>query len=268
MIISSPGTMALDIGFLHIRWYGVFIALAFLSGLAVSYSIAEKYKKDNGLAPSEHIINLSSLLLTGAVIGARIYYVLFNWFYFKNNLAEIPMLWHGGLSIHGAVLGGITVLYFYARRYKLSFLKYADILTYGLILGQSIGRWGNFFNSEAFGTPTEGFLKLYIPPEHRPLPYASYEYFHPAFIYESAWNLLIFFFLFFYMRKRTDLKPGIIFSLYLILYSMGRFLLEDIRLDTIYIACGLTLGQFASMLMITIGITIIWLIKKSNQAVN
>ncbi len=268
MIISSPGTMALDYGFLHIRWYGIFIALAFLSGLAVCYFTAKKYKEDKGLPPSEHIINLSSFLLIGAVTGARLYYVVFNWFYFRNNLTEIPMLWHGGLSIHGAVLGGVVVLYLYTRKYKLAFLKYADILTYGLILGQSIGRWGNFFNSEAFGTPTNAFIKLYIAPMQRPLPYINYEYFHPTFLYESIWNLLIFLFLFFYMRKRTDLEPGVIFSLYLILYSLGRFILEDVRLDTIYIAFGLTLGQLASMLMITCGISVLWLIKKDKKTVN
>jgi phosphatidylglycerol---prolipoprotein diacylglyceryl transferase len=262
MIITSPGTMALDADFLHIRWYGIFIALAFLAGLSVCYYVSKKYENEENHSVSEHIINLSSLLLIGAVVGARLYYVVFNWFYFKNNITEIPMIWNGGISIHGTILGGLLVLIIYTKKYKLSFLKYADILTYGVILGQSIGRWGNFFNSEAFGTPTNSFLKLFIAPEYRPLPYADYQYFHPTFLYESVWNLLIFLVLFFYFRKRTDLKPGVIFALYLIFYSIGRFMIEDIRVDTIYAGFGLTLGQAASMLMITCGITILWLIKR------
>ena len=105
---------------------------------------------------------------------------------------EILAIRHGGISIHGAILGGLIGLFIFAKRHKISALKLCDISALGLVIAQAIGRWGNFFNSEAFGSPTEMAWKLYIPGQYRPIPYTNYEYFHPTFLYESILNILIF----------------------------------------------------------------------------
>lgn len=248
-MFTSPGKIAVNIGPFHIHWYGIIIATAFVTGLSVASKIAEK----QGLS-KEHIINMAGYLLLGAMLGARIYYVLFNWNYYSQNLQEIFMLWYGGISIHGALIGGLITGIIYTKLNRLPLLKYADVLSYGLILGQAIGRWGNFFNSEAFGSPTNLPWKLYIPPESRPEIFKNYSFFHPTFLYESLWDLAVFFLLFFVFRKKFQDKPGAVFFCYLILYSTGRFLIEGIRVDSIYYVFGMPLAQFISILIIILAI--------------
>ena len=257
-MLKSPGPVALEFGPIEIKWYGIIIALAFLAGLTIITRIAGQINgnsdKKEGLKMVDHIFNLSTYLLIGALIGARIYFVLFNWKYYCMNLKEIFMIWQGGLSIHGAIIAGLIVGAVYTRYYKLPFLKYADLFSYGLIFGQSLGRWGNFFNSEAFGSPTNLPWKMYIPPSARPDKYLDYNYFHPTFLYESLWDLLVFILLYFVLRKRFKGCNGAIFFSYLILYSLGRFAIESIRIDSIYSIDGLALAQIISIILIIVGI--------------
>jgi len=246
--LQSPGNILFSIGAINIHWYGIIIAIAFLAGLAVAVYIA----KQENIDPDE-IINLSALLLVAGVVFARLYYVIFNWNYFSKHIAEIFMLWQGGLSIHGVIIGCSAIFLVYAKVKKLPLFKYMSIFACALPLGQAIGRWGNFFNSEAFGMPTSLPLRVYIPPEFRPLEYINHEFFHPTFLYESIWNLIVFLILFFFVRIRFKDYGGMVAFSYLILYSTGRYFIEAIRLDNIYSICGLHIAQFISLLLIAIG---------------
>jgi len=251
-MFQSPGPIAFEILNYQVHWYGILIAVAFLVGIGVSvYAAKQLYKDDKTV---EHLYDLATLVLLGAVLGSRLYFVAFNLSYFLQNPVEILQIWHGGLSIHGAMIGGIIAGGFYTCLNKLSFLKYADLIVLGVILGQAIGRWGNFFNSEAFGTPTNLPWKLYIPPALRPEQFMQYEYFHPTFLYESIWNLLVFLFLFFVVKNHPKYVQGMVFFSYLILYSIGRIFIESLRVDSIYAFLGIQLAQWASIILIVVGI--------------
>lgn len=258
-MFQSPGDIAFSIFSIHIHWYGVIIATAFFAGLSLTSFMAKKYNEN-----PDKILDLAVFILIGAIIGARLYFVLFNWGYFSCNLQEIFMTWLGGLSIHGALVGGFLTGSIYARVNKLSILKYADICAYGLLLGQCIGRWGNFFNSEAFGTPTDLPWKLYIPIQNRPYQYINFEYFHPTFLYESILNFILLLFFYFMLRPKVE-KKGIIFFSYLIGYSVIRILIEGIRTDNIYSVLGLPIAQFVSIVLILVGIIGIFLINRKEQ---
>lgn len=260
-MLKSPGSIAFELGPIVIHWYGIIIAIAFLIGLLVTTNIAKKQNEN-----PDHILNLSTYLLLGAVFGARLYFVLFNGSYYLRHPQEILMLWQGGLSIHGALLGGIITIIAYTKFYKLSLLKYLDILAYGTVLGQAIGRWGNFFNSEAFGLPTNlPLIKLYIPAELRPLQYKQFQFFHPTFLYESLWDLTIFILLFFVFRKKLKSYNGAVFFLYLTLYSTGRFFIEALRIDSIYFLLGMPLAQIISIILIIIGIAGLYIVLNRKQ---
>jgi len=259
-MLKSPGAVAFHIGSITVYWYGIIIALAFLAGLFITLAMAksdsEKETNNNALTKGkdrEHIIDLSTILLIGGIIFARLYYVIFNWGYYSHHLSESFMTWRGGLSIHGAIIGSVLIIYLYTKRHNLSLLKYTDLFAYGMIFAQAIGRWGNFFNSEAFGSPTNLPWKLYIPAAHRPLEYMNFEYFHPTFLYESLWNIIVFIILITVVRKNFKEKYGSITCFYLILYSLGRFLIEAIRIDNIYVVFGLPLAQFISVILFMAG---------------
>jgi phosphatidylglycerol:prolipoprotein diacylglycerol transferase len=173
----------------NIYLYGVILAIAIIVGTLLADYLGVKYfnlKKDT-------IIDLSPYLVIMGIIGARAYYCLLNYDFYLRFPTEIIAIRHGGISIHGAILGGIVGLLIFAKRHKLSALKLADVSALGLVLAQAIGRWGNFFNSEAFGAPTDLPWKLYIAPQYRPIPFTGNEYFHPTFLYESVLDLAIFF---------------------------------------------------------------------------
>lgn len=261
MIFQSPGSVAFHVGEITIYWYGIILAIAFISGISVS-SIIARQKSEN----PENILNLSTFLLFGAILGARLYFVLLNLEYYKLHIQEIFMTWHGGLSIHGAIIGGFIFGTAYAKLNKLPVLKYADIVAYGLILGQVIGRWGNFFNSEAFGFPTDLPWKLYIPLENRPEKYLDYQYFHPTFLYESLLNLIIFFLLVFIFRKRTNVQDGIIFCSYLIMYSIVRIFVESLRIDSVLSFNNISIAHIASIIFLLFGISGIIFIKKYSKS--
>jgi phosphatidylglycerol---prolipoprotein diacylglyceryl transferase len=147
------------------------------------------------------------------------------------------------LGIPGAVIGGIIVLFFYTRRHKLNFAEWADICAPSLALGQAIGRWGNFFNQELYGAPTNLPWKLYIDPEHRLANYLNVEYYHPLFLYEALWNLANMFLLLWVSRRFSDrLRKGDVFLIYLIVYPIGRFLLDFLRLDASMVG-GININQ-------------------------
>lgn len=249
---TSPGSTFLQLGPLVIRWYGLLIASAVLIGVTLSRYLA-KYR---GVKP-ELIESLVIWLVIAAIPCARLYYVLFEWRQYAQNPLLIFQIWKGGIAIHGAILGGLVAAVIFARLKRVSFWQLTDIVAPSLILGQAIGRWGNFFNSEAFGGPTNLPWKLFIPLERRPPGYEQFAYFHPTFLYESLWDLMVFgllLALFFHVIKiRPQLKLGTIFLVYWVGYGNGRFWIEGLRTDSLWIG-PLRIAQIVSLVGIALGL--------------
>lgn len=255
---ASPGPILVKIGPLTIRWYGLLIAAAVLIGVSLSQYLAKRRHINPDL-----LGDLAIWLVVGAIPAARLYYVLFEWSNYAQNPEQIVAIWQGGIAIHGAILGGLLAALIFARIKKISFWQLADLVAPSLILGQAIGRWGNFFNSEAFGGPTNLPWKLYIPPEHRPPEYVNFAYFHPTFLYESLWDLIVFgllLTLFFRgLQGKSRLKVGTLFLVYLIAYSLGRFWIEGLRTDSLMLG-PLRIAQIVSLVGISLGVAgLAWL---------
>lgn len=251
-MFASPGAVVIQVGPLEIRWYGLLIATAVLVGTL----LAQREARLRGEDP-EQLINVGMVAVIAALVGARLYYVLFNWGYYGSNPWKIVAVWEGGLAIHGGLIAGILVGGMLAWRRALPVFTYLDIIAPSLVLGQAIGRWGNFFNQEAFGTPTDLPWKLYISPGHRPPHLAEYQYFHPTFLYESMWDLAVFVLLFSVLRKRLQSYPGALFLSYLGLYSFGRFFIEGLRIDSLMLG-PFRAAQIVSLLLILCSIGGLW----------
>ena len=255
---QSPGPVIFEIGPLALRWYGLLIASAVLIGVSLSQYLAKR----RGVNP-DLLGDLTIWLVLTAIPSARIYYVLFQWQQYSQHPEDIIAVWKGGIAIHGAIIGGTIATLIFAKVNKISFWQLTDLVAPSLILGQAIGRWGNFFNSEAFGSPTDVPWKLYIPPANRPLEYLNYDYFHPTFLYESVWNIgvfIILLFLFFRgLKGRNRIKVGTLTFVYLIGYSIGRFWIEGLRTDSLMFG-SLRIAQIISLVAIALGILgLIWL---------
>ena len=253
--LSSPGQIAFHVGTWPVRWYGIMVALGFL----LAYMLAEKLAEKNNLNVA-YFNDLIFFVLIFSVIFARLWFVVLSWDYFKNHISEIPQIWYGGQSIHGGILGVIVATLIYTKLKKISFYSYIDLIAVVAPFGQAIGRWGNFFNNEAFGKPViNNLIRLKIPLEYRPEKYLAYEMFHPTFLYESLLNLIVFIFLYKKFSLWKD-KPGKIFWSYLLSYSIIRFFLEFVRVDSLYL-----FGNFASAHVISVIVIFIssyFLIKK------
>ena len=271
--IQSPGDTFLNFGFLNIRWYGFLISLSVIIGLLISRNLA----KSRNIDP-EYINEILPSLILYSIIGARTYYVIFEWRLFSGNnfftllelfnkSIQIPSflaIWEGGIAVHGGLIGGLLSIIIFCKSKKINLKTFVDILMPSIILGQSIGRWGNFFNNEAFGVPTNLPWKLFIPMQNRPIEFINYEYFHPTFLYESLWNFLIFIILIIIFNKQNKtnfVRPGFISCLYLIFYSFGRFWIEALRTDPLCIGAlppfcegGIRMAQFISIFLFSTGL--------------
>ena len=247
----SPGPEIVSLGPITLRWYGLLIASAVVIGVVLSQYLARKRDVD-----PEKIGDMVIWLVIAAIPCARLYYVLFEWQSYASRPGDIIAIWKGGIAIHGAVLGGTLAAWLFAKFNKLSFWQLADLIAPSLILGQAIGRWGNFFNSEAFGAPTDLPWKLYIPLANRPANYRSFEYFHPTFLYESIWNLGVFallMWLFFWgLRHPGKFRNGTLFLVYAIAYGAGRVWIEGLRTDSLMIG-PLRIAQIISLVGIALG---------------
>ncbi len=254
---TSPGEEIFHLGSFRLKWYGLLIASAVLIGVNLSMWLAKKRQVD-----PELMADLAIWLVLGAIPAARLYYVAFQWPNYAAHPEQIVKIWEGGIAIHGAIIGGSIAAIVFAKLKRVSFWQLADLVAPSVALGQAIGRWGNFFNSEAFGSPTDLPWKLFIPKENRPAEYINYEYFHPTFLYESLWNLLVFIllmWLFLNDTRRNRLKTGSLFSIYLIAYSIGRFGVEGLRTDSLMLG-SLKMAQAISLVGIAIGsIGLFWL---------
>lgn len=247
-MFRSPGPIAFQLGPLTIRWYGILMATAMALGLWLAYREAKRRGTD-----PDNLLKTSEVALLGGLIGARLYYVAFNWDYYSQLPLKIIAVWEGGLAIHGGLLGGLLLGGCYAWWRWLPLILYLDIVAPSLALGQGIGRWGNFFNEEAFGTPTTLPWKLYISPRQRPLEYVQAEHFHPTFLYESVWDFLVFGLLVLVLRHRLERARGSLFLAYVGLYSVGRLLVEGLRTDSLMLG-PIRIAQLVSGLAIAVSL--------------
>lgn len=253
-------SVAFQIGNFKIYWYSICILLAVIIGGYVAIKEAKKYR-----IPEEFMINLFFYMIPFAYIGARLYYVAFNWEYYSNHTNEIIQIWKGGLAIHGGLIVGLIWLIIYSKKYKIKTFRLTDIVCVGLILAQAIGRWGNFFNQEAHGAATtyEHLKSLHIPKFIIDNMKIDGVYYTPTFLYESIACLTLFI-IFIIIRRYKFRKVGTMSALYLIGYGIIRFFIEISRTDALLIL-GFKIAQIVSIIMIIIGIIILAKNKKKGR---
>ena len=241
--------IALDFGVVQIYWYSIFI----LIGMAVGMIVILYEAKRKGLN-TDAMTDLMFYTIIWSIIGARLYYVIFNFEEYSNNILEVFEIWNGGLAIHGGILFGGLYLLFAVKKRRMKGIKIFDICVPGLLIGQAIGRWGNFFNSEVYGKVVEeSFFKSY-PSFIKKGMYIDGFYRTPLFLYESIWNLIGFIILFVF-RRRKYIKEGQITALYCIWYGLGRLFLEGMRDPEYCLMIGnFKVAQIVSIAMIVIGI--------------
>lgn len=234
-----------SVGPLFVRFYGIIL----MSGAVAGSFLAVRESKRRGYDP-EIVWDLFIYLLIGGVVGARLWHILtpspstgITTAWYLTHPLDALSVWKGGLGIPGAIIGGLIALYIYSRKTGINFAEWTDILAPCLALGQAIGRWGNFVNQELYGAPTSLPWRIYIDPAHRLANYLKVEYYHPLFLYESLWNLMNMFLLLWISRRFADsLKDGDVFLVYLIVYPLGRFLLDFLRLDASLVG-GININQ-------------------------
>ena len=201
--MSSPGAIAFQFGPVVVRWYGILMAISIVVGLWLGHREARRRN-----LPADDIVAAGQWAILAGLIGARLYEVIFNWDYYGKFPSKIIAVWEGGLAIHGGLIVGPLVGAWLAARWGIPVLRALDVAAPCAAIGQAIGRWGNFFNEEAFGRPTDLPWKLYISPPHRPPGLTQYEYFHPTFLYESLWCLGVVLLLLLRRRRRGSSKKN------------------------------------------------------------
>ena len=242
----------LEIGSFSVHWYGVIIAIGFL--LAVIYAI--KRSKEFGIT-EDNIIDLLICAVPLAVIGARAYYVIFSWENYKDNLVDIIKVWEGGLAIYGGIIGAVVGLFIFSKWRKVKAGAMADLGGLGLLIGQAVGRWGNFINREAYGVKTTVAWRMGLTNQ-----YGTF-YYHPCFLYESLWNIIGFVILHFYSKKRKF--DGEVFFLYLAWYGLGRAMIESLRTDSLYLfGSNLRVSQLVALLCVIGAVSAVLVIRMRN----
>jgi len=257
-------TDGFELGPLYIRFYGIILMMGAVAG----GWLATREARKRGYDP-EMVWDMLIYLIIGGVIGARLWHIftpapsavaqgLTTAFYLSHPLDALAV-WKGGLGIPGAVIGGLVMLLYYARKNQLNFVEWTDIAAPSVALGQAVGRFGNFFNQELYGAPTNLPWKLFIDPAHRLRGFESVEYYHPLFAYEAILNFANMFFLMWISRRFADrLKTGDVFLVYLIIYPLIRFFLDFLRLDASEIA-GINANQtFMAVVAILAGFSLWW----------
>ncbi|WP_404475894.1 prolipoprotein diacylglyceryl transferase [Staphylococcus pseudoxylosus] len=242
--------IAFELGPISVRWYGIIIA----AGILLGYFIAQASVKRIGYDQD----TLVDIIFWSAIFGfivARIYFVIFQWPYYIQNPIEIPMIWHGGIAIHGGLIGGFVTGIIICKQKNINPFQIGDVITPSMILGQGIGRWGNFMNHEAHGGPVSRSVleNLHIPDFIIDNMYNDGKYYQPTFLYESIWDILGFVIL---ILLRKHLRVGDTFCLYLIWYSIGRFFVEGMRTDSLMLTSDIRVAQLMSIILILVGIII------------
>ncbi|HHO5535315.1 TPA: prolipoprotein diacylglyceryl transferase, partial [Staphylococcus aureus] len=251
IVFNYIDPVAFNLGPLSVRWYGIIIAV----GILLGYFVAQSALVKAGL----HKDTLVDIIFYSALFGfiaARIYFVIFQWPYYVENPSEIIKIWHGGIAIHGGLIGGFIAGVIVCKVKNLNPFQIGDIVAPSIILAQGIGRWGNFMNHEAHGGPvSRAFLeKLHLPNFIIENMYINGQYYHPTFLYESIWDVAGFIIL---VNIRKHLKLGETFFLYLTWYSIGRFFIEGLRTDSLMLTSNIRVAQLVSILLILISISLI-----------
>lgn len=243
--------IAFSLGPIQVRWYGIIIASAILIG----YWIAQKSAQKIGFK-EENLINTILICVVVAILSARLYFVLFHLDYYLLHPIEIPMIWLGGIAIHGGLIGAFLMGIYYCHRQNWNPFQLGDIVAPSIILAQAIGRWGNFMNHEAHGgTVSRTFLEnLHLPQFIIDNMYIDGQYYHPTFLYESVWNIIGFVLL---ISLRKNLRIGETFFLYLIWYSIGRFFVEGLRTDSLMLTETIRVAQLMSIVLIVLGVVML-----------
>lgn len=250
--IQPIDPIAVSLGPIQIHWYGVIIGV----GIALALFIAMREGERRGLH-KDIFPDLMLWAIPIAILSARIYYVAFEWDYYSQHPGDIIKIWNGGIAIHGALIGSVITAIVFSRNKDISFWKLADIAAPSIILGQAIGRWGNFINQEAHGGEvTRSFLEgLFLPEFIIDQMYINGAYYHPTFLYESIWNLIGFVLLM--SLRRVNLRQGEIFLSYVIWYSIGRFFVEGMRTDSLMLTETLRIAQTISIGLIVLAVGLI-----------
>ncbi len=270
----EPSPIIAGFGFVTVYWYGFLMTLAFVVGVFVTVKIAQRYDID-----CKHIYDVAFYLVVFGLLSARLYHVLNELPYYIANPSQIIAFWNGGLALHGALIGGALTIYWYVRKHFKTGIKIfnfqfsifnstllmADMIAPAMVLGQAIGRWGNYFNQELYGLPTNLPWGIPIALANRVAGFESFTHFHPTFLYESILSILIFAVLMYFHKlriacyvspvtKRRELinKPGFIATVYLVLYSLVRIIMEIFRIDTTPIILGIRLPIIVSGLLIVV----------------
>ena len=251
IVFNYIDPVAFNLGPLSVRWYGIIIAV----GILLGYFVAQRALVKAGL----HKDTLVDIIFYSALFGfiaARIYFVIFQWPYYAENPGEIIKIWHGGIAIHGGLIGGFIAGVIVCKVKNLNPFQIGDIVAPSIILAQGIGRWGNFMNHEAHGGPvSRAFLEqLHLPNFIIENMYINGQYYHPTFLYESIWDVAGFIIL---VNIRKHLKLGETFFLYLTWYSFGRFFIEGLRTDSLMLTSNIRVAQLVSILLILISISLI-----------
>ncbi|MFH0853164.1 MAG: prolipoprotein diacylglyceryl transferase [bacterium] len=261
----EPNPIAFAWGPITVYWYGIFLAIGSLLAVVITIHLA-----NHAHLPVNKLIDWLFLILVIGFLGARLYHVLNEPAYYWENPDEIIKIWHGGLAIHGGLIAGLLVLWLGARKMKVPLLKLTDVMVPGLILAQAIGRWGNYFNQELFGRPTDLPWGILINPSLRPPGYEAGNFFHPAFLYEFVIDLIGFFILWYLIKKAHSASSffnttGITTSLYFIIYGLGRFIAEIFRIDPTPSLLGLRLPLIISIFIILVGATMLRMLRKRTR---
>lgn len=251
LVFNYIDPVAFNLGPINVRWYGIIIAI----GILLGYFIAQTALVHAGF----HKDTLVDIIFYSALFGfiaARIYFVIFQWPYYAQNPGEIIKIWHGGIAIHGGLIGGFITGVIVCKKKNLHPFQIGDIVAPSIILAQGIGRWGNFMNHEAHGgTVSKAFLEhLHLPDFIIRNMYIDGQYYQPTFLYESVWDVLGFIIL---VLIRKHLRIGETFFLYLIWYSIGRFFVEGMRTDSLMLTSNIRIAQLVSVLLIIISIAVI-----------
>ncbi|HHD0848705.1 TPA: prolipoprotein diacylglyceryl transferase [Staphylococcus aureus] len=251
IVFNYIDPVAFNLGPLSVRWYGIIIAV----GILLGYFVAQRALVKAGL----HKDTLVDIIFYSALFGfiaARIYFVIFQWPYYAENPSEIIKIWHGGIAIHGGLIGGFIAGVIVCKVKNLNPFQIGDIVAPSIILAQGIGRWGNFMNHEAHGGSVScAFLEqLHLPNFIIENMYINGQYYHPTFLYESIWDVAGFIIL---VNIRKHLKLGETFFLYLTWYSIGRFFIEGLRTDSLMLTSNIRVAQLVSILLILISISLI-----------
>ncbi|MCQ6264310.1 prolipoprotein diacylglyceryl transferase [Fictibacillus sp. WQ 8-8] len=245
--------VAFELGPITVYWYGVIIGLGALLGLWIAVRESER----RGLG-KDMFVDVVMWAVPIAIICARIYYVAFEWDFYSKHPEKIIAIWEGGIAIHGALIGSFLTAFIFSKIRGISFWKLADIAAPSIILGQGIGRWGNFMNQEAHGGPvSRSFLEntLHLPDFIVNQMYINGTYYHPTFLYESLWDLAGFVILM--LLRKANLKRGELFFSYVIWYSIGRFFVEGLRTDSLMLTSTLRIAQVISLVLIAVSIILI-----------